>query len=143
MMRILCLALTLTGVAVAADTKDPLTGTWTVTKAEEDGKPAPEFLKAKLIFKDGDKLIVKLAEKDKPPVPLEMTYKLDATQKPAKHIDVTHMEDGRSETATGIWELDGDKLKLCIAEPEVKERPTEFKSKSRKVTYLELTRDKP
>ena len=146
MMRSLCFVLTLTGVATtaplpmrAADTKDPLAGTWTVVKSEEDGKPSKELLKAKLTFKDGDKLLIKLPDE---PKPLEVTYKLDAAKKPSQ-IDLTRNEDGRTETASGIWELDGDKLKLCIAEAEVKERPTEFKSKSRKVIYLELTRDKP
>ncbi len=146
MTRILVLALTLAGVvasdplfAWAADEKNPLAGTWSVVKSEEDGKPSVELVKAKLTFMDGDKLFIKELDKANP---LEVTFKLDAAKKP-KHIDLTRTIDGRAETATGIWELDGDKLKLCVAEPEVKERPTEFKSKSRKVIYLELTRDKP
>ncbi len=160
MTRILCLALTLAGVAAAAttpiahrtshfarrtipvraaDEKDALIGTWTVVKAEEDGKMTTEILKAKFTFKDGDKLFIKMPSE---PKPLEVAFKLDAAKKP-KQIDFTRLEDGRAETALGIYEIDGDKLKLCAAEPELKERPTEFKSKSRKVTVLELTRDKP
>jgi uncharacterized protein (TIGR03067 family) len=144
MMRLLCHVLTLTAAAapvpLRADNKASLNGTWTVLKAEADAKPEKEVLNAKLTFKDGDKLVIKLATDDKP---LDMiTVKLDTSKKP-KQIDFIRSIDGRQETATGIYELDGDKLKLCVAEPEVKERPTEFKSKSRKVTYLELTRDKP
>jgi uncharacterized protein (TIGR03067 family) len=146
MTRTYCLALMLPVLSLvfssslhAADEKSPLLGNWTVVKAEEDGKPVAELLKAKFTFKDGDKLLVKLAEEAKP---LDAAVKLDAAKKP-KQIDITRTVDARSETALGIYEVDGDKLKLCVAEAEVKERPTEFKSKSRKVTYVELTRDKP
>jgi uncharacterized protein (TIGR03067 family) len=139
MTRILCLALTLACVASAADEKSPLTGTWTVVTAEEDGKPQADTLKAKFTFKGANTLLIKLADEAKP---RELTCKLDDAKKP-KHINLTYTDRDVTETATGIYELDGDKLKLCVAEPEVKERPTEFKSKSRKVTYMELTRDKP
>ena len=143
MMRFLCFTLTLVGVALvpirAADEKETLNGTWSVVKAEEDGKNATELLKARFTFKDGDKLSIKMPNETKP---LEVSVKIDATKKP-KQVDFTRVEDGRAETALGIYELDGDKLKLCVAEPEVKERPTEFKSKSRKISALELTRDKP
>jgi uncharacterized protein (TIGR03067 family) len=138
MTRILCLALAAATVPMpvrAADDKSPLNGTWTVVKAEEDGKPNDELQKAKLTFTDGGKLLIKLQNEDKP---LEAALKLDATRKP-KHIDLTYV-DGKK--AIGIWELDGEKLKLCIGDPGVKERPTEFKSTSRDVTYVELTRDK-
>jgi uncharacterized protein (TIGR03067 family) len=144
MSRLLFSVVTLGGLAAAlplrgADDKNPLDGTWTVVKAEADGRPDGEVLKAKFTFKDGDKLIIKLANEDKP---LDaVTVKLDPAKKP-KQIDLTRTFEGRQETATGIYDLDGDRLKLCIADPEVKERPTEFKSTSRKVTYVELTRDK-
>ena len=50
------------------------------------------------------------------------TFKLDAGQKP-KAIDA--LPDGRDKPLLGIYEFDGDKLKLCIAGPG-KERPTAF-----------------
>jgi uncharacterized protein (TIGR03067 family) len=137
---LLALTAVITPLHVHADDKKALDGTWTVVKAEADGKPEGEILKAKFTFRDGDKLVIKLLKEDKP---LDgVAVKLDAAKKP-KEIDLTRSFEGRSETATGIYELDGDRLKLCIAEPEVKARPTEFKSASRKVTYVELTRDKP
>jgi uncharacterized protein (TIGR03067 family) len=139
MTRILCLALAaatvLLPVRAAAD-KSPLNGTWTVVKAEEDGKPNDELQKAKFTFKDDGKLLIKLQKEDKP---LEVTFKLDTSGKP-HYIDLRHVEEDKK--AVGIWELDADKLKLCIAHRDAKERPTEFKSTSRDVTYVELTRDK-
>jgi uncharacterized protein (TIGR03067 family) len=140
MTRTLCLALALSAATLplrAADDKEVLTGTWSVVKADEDGKMPDDLRKAKFVFKDADKLIIKLGDGTKP---REVTYKLDPSKKP-KQIDITYTQDGVAETVTGIYERDGGKLKLCVAESEVKERPTEFKSKSRKVTYIELTRD--
>src|SRR5260370_3653719 len=125
MSRLVFFGLTLSAVASplhfrAADDKNALDGTWTVVKAEADGKPDGEMLKAKFTFKDGDKLVIKLPNEDKP---LEgVAVKLDTAKKP-KQIDLTRTVEGRPETATGIYELDGDRLKLCIAEPDVNDRP--------------------
>src|SRR5438309_105937 len=56
------------------------------------------------------------------------TYKLDASKKPAG-IDLT-ITDGslKGQTFPGIYQFDGDTLKLCRAQPGQK-RPTEFASK--------------
>jgi uncharacterized protein (TIGR03067 family) len=137
---LLALALVFTASVGARpdDDKDVLKGSWTVVKSESNGKPHEETLKARFTFKDGDKLLFKLVEEEAQPA----IYKLDATKKP-KQIDITVMIDNKSDTALGIYELDGDKMRLCIAEPDAKGgRPTEFKSTDDKVVYLELTRDK-
>ena len=55
------------------------------------------------------------------------TFKLDASRKP-KTIDATTTAGGRSLTLLGIYELDGDSLKLCFAPPG-KPRPSDFTSK--------------
>ena len=70
----------------AADEKKALDGTWTVVKAEADGKPENEVLGASFTFADGDKLVIKLAKDDKPLDPTAV--KLDAAAKP-KQIDLT------------------------------------------------------
>ncbi|HEV3081763.1 MAG TPA: TIGR03067 domain-containing protein [Gemmataceae bacterium] len=55
------------------------------------------------------------------------TFKLDASRKP-KTIDATTTAGGRSLTLLGVYELDGDSLKLCFAPPG-KPRPSDFTSK--------------
>jgi uncharacterized protein (TIGR03067 family) len=55
------------------------------------------------------------------------TFKVDASRKP-KTIDATTTAGGRSLTLLGIYELDGDTLKLCFAPPG-KPRPSDFTSK--------------
>jgi uncharacterized protein (TIGR03067 family) len=54
-------------------------------------------------------------------------FKLDASRKP-KTIDATTTAGGRSLTLLGVYELDGDSLKLCFAPPG-KPRPSDFTSK--------------
>ena len=142
MFRQSLFALVLVGLVpvVAArpdDDKELIKGTWTVVKSDENGKPNEEVLKAKFTFKDGDKLLFKMAEEQAQ----EAIYKLDPTKKP-KQIDLTVKQDNESLTALGIYEIDGDKMRLCVAEPDAKGRPTEFKSTDKKVVYMELTRDK-
>ena len=66
------------------------------------------------------------------------TLKIDSAQKPA-HIDFT---DTAKETMLGIYEISGDTLKLCMANPGEK-RPTEFASpKDSKVLFLVLKRER-
>ncbi|HMC89453.1 MAG TPA: TIGR03067 domain-containing protein [Gemmataceae bacterium] len=55
------------------------------------------------------------------------TFKLDATKKP-RTIDAETTVGGRKLTLLGIYELDGDTLKICFAPPG-KPRPTNFTSK--------------
>ncbi len=66
------------------------------------------------------------------------TVKIDPAHKPTQ-IDIT---DGSKETSLGIYELSGNTLKLCVADPGEK-RPTEFASpKNSKVYYLVLKRER-
>jgi uncharacterized protein (TIGR03067 family) len=116
------------------DDKALLQGRWKVVSAEEEGKPREELAKARLIFQ-GDNLTVHVGD-DKE----EMTFKLDPAQKP-KTIDI--QVPNEKEAALGIYELNGDDLKLCVAEVEVRKRPTEFKAKDKQVLLLVLKRDKP
>jgi uncharacterized protein (TIGR03067 family) len=54
-------------------------------------------------------------------------FKLDAAKKP-RTIDITKPDDDKAPAVLGIYELDGGKLKICVAAPG-KDRPTEFASK--------------
>jgi uncharacterized protein (TIGR03067 family) len=60
--------------------------------------------------------------------------KIDSSKKP-KHMDLTikeaegEIEKFKDQTALAIFELDGDTLKWCAAEPGSDSRPTEFPDK--------------
>jgi uncharacterized protein (TIGR03067 family) len=57
------------------------------------------------------------------------TIKLDPTKCP-KWLDATFTQGGPTgETVQGIYQLDGDALKVCVGTPET-ERPAQFESKS-------------
>ena len=99
---------------------DLLQGTWQATAFDTGGgKLPPEAQTTKFIFKDG-----KLSTSHNGNAPESNgDYKLDATAKP-KTIDLIKGK----KVDPGIYQLDGDTLKLAIARgPDVK-RPTEFKS---------------
>ncbi len=55
-------------------------------------------------------------------------YKLDAAKKP-KEIALTMTENGKNETVRGIYELDGDNLKICFPAAPGGEAPKEFSGK--------------
>jgi uncharacterized protein (TIGR03067 family) len=125
------------GLSRAADAKDDkakIAGTWSVVKAEFDGKEDPEGKDAKLVF-EGDKISVKMKDRTE-----DATFKLDPSQKP-RHIDIKEKGD---RTIPGIYELDGDSLKICFPRGNDKERPKEFTGKAGSGTMLvTLKRDKP
>lgn len=130
--------------AAAQDKKEPdkLKGSWTVMSYERDTKQLPAD-KAKEIKYDlaDDKLTLKAGigfTGGK-----EHAVKLDATKKP-KQIDITPA-DGRNKGKTfqGIYEIDGDKLKICVSAPD-KDRPKEFATKDGSYSILmNLQRDNP
>jgi uncharacterized protein (TIGR03067 family) len=144
MNKPMLLALTaglLAGLAAAApapdkkEDKDAIQGTWTVVSGEEGGKPLPDQLKSlKMTFKD-DKFSYKSADDMK-----EAKYQIDSTKKP-KQLTLTP-SDGE-KPLEGIYELDGDKLKICINEPGG-ERPKDFSTKEgTRLVLFELKREKP
>ena len=108
---------------------DKLQGTWLTVSLVYDGKALfdeknpPKVEPAKLAY-DGSKWLVKADGKT---VAAGVT-KLDQTKKP-KEIDILDESGMTNEkTKLGIYELDGDTFKYCIALAG-KPRPTEFVSK--------------
>jgi uncharacterized protein (TIGR03067 family) len=124
-----------TAVPQKADDLAAIQGTWRVTYSEDSGRVAPQemlkdlqfrFIESKLITQIGARIT-------------EATFQLDSATTP-KSIDLT--EKGR--TKQGIYDLDGDTLRICFAE-ESKDRPTAFDSKpdSSNDVVIMLKRIKP
>ena len=93
-----------------------LQGEWEIVSAESNGEPPPPGLLdgAKFAFSgDNATLLGK-----------EGTFELDATKSP-RQIDFIR---GKIRQV-GIYELDGDSLKLCVGPAD--DRPKEFKTKPR------------
>jgi uncharacterized protein (TIGR03067 family) len=107
-------------------------GPWTVMSMDIDGKADYSFGTGTVTFTD-DVLDFKTKARD-----TKTQFRLDATQDP-KEIDFTNRA---GSTSYGIYSLEGDTLKICIA-PAGGERPAEFTSKPRsKRSLIVLKRDK-
>ena len=108
-----------TSPAKANDAKkdEKLRSTWVVVSAECNGKSAESSKGDQFTF-SADKVTVKTKVKTSKHQP----YIVDTSKTP-KEIDIT---DGQGKSL-GIYELDGDSLKLCYWPGE---RPSEFTSKS-------------
>lgn len=120
------LAFTLPGFTVAEDAAQKelakFNGTWQLVTAEKDGKKTPEDVvkKIKVVIKDGkhtvffgDDTVVK-----------DVPFTVDPSKTPKRVTDT--LKDGQK--INGIYELNGDTLKSCVAEAG-KDFPTEFSAK--------------
>lgn len=70
---------------------------------------------------------------------VEGTYKLDPTASP-KAIDLTNSASGKEETRLGVYELDGDTLRLSFHTPPSSTRPTDVKGSGGKATVTVYSR---
>ena len=96
-------------------------GTWTVVSREFVGKKTPDAdLRALKVTIDENFLTLDDGQKKE-----KHAYKLDPSRKP-KAIDLTKTGIEGRETTLGIYELDGDTLKLCWSEKDPDHRPTRF-----------------
>jgi uncharacterized protein (TIGR03067 family) len=98
-------------------------GTWKLVSAMKDGKALPEdkVKKTTIVYKDDTFRFPELAEDA---TSREGTFKLDATKKPKQMDSIST----RKEVMLGIYELEGDRYKICFA-PAGKPRPSGFASK--------------
>jgi uncharacterized protein (TIGR03067 family) len=98
-------------------------GGWVPTRGEDDGRvvPAAKLKDSQVFF---GKETVRLTDKDHKEVWV-MRYALDATARPATVTLTVEEGRGKGQTALGIYELDGDTLRLCYAAPG-QARPAEF-----------------
>ena len=108
-----------------------LEGTWTLVAMEVDGKPVPEakLVSASLTISSNK---YSLTSRNKLH---EVEIKLDASKSP-KEIDMTFLDGpNKDRVGKGIYELDGDKLKICRSLDPQDERPKDFKTEGR-VNYF-------
>ena len=116
-----------------AKDEDAIKGAWTMESGTRGGEAASEKLvkNFRVTFAADGKLTVRTKDKDE-----EGTFKLDATKKPK---EINFGVNGKN--LEGIYTLEGDTLKLCVAEEGG--RPAEFKSpEGTKTMLMTLKREK-
>lgn len=107
-------------------------GTWIVETQELDGKPAKgEEIKTRSYFCGADVFVVRKGTEL-----LQLgVQKVDPSKSP-KTINATVTKGlYQGETMLGIYEIDGDRLKICF-DIEGRTRPTEFKTAPREGRFL-------
>lgn len=112
--------------------KQALNGTWKVTKATRGGKTPPDTEKVTLLITE-DEITPQVGDRKEKPA----KYKLDASKSP-KQIDLT---PGGDMTISGIYEVKGDKLRLCFRRGGG-ERPASFDAVGEEIMYLEAEKQK-
>jgi uncharacterized protein (TIGR03067 family) len=139
LMKAICCLIFTTGALMAAagagqgepsrNDLDKLRGTWMTVSLMNDGKTLVDEKATskkgpitKLVY-DGNTWMIKVGDK----TVASGSFKIDATKMP-REIDIMD-ESGvnNDKTKLGIYELDGDTYKYCLA-PAGKPRPTEFSS---------------
>ena len=110
--------------------RDKLQGAWVAVSGETGGKKAAdEFVEKCKVVIAGDKITLVGLVRGEKENGVEGTFKIDPAAKPsAIDISLTNREDAR-----GIYEVDGDTLKLCLIEATGSERPTEFTGKGQQI----------
>jgi len=101
---------------------DPLQGEWTMVSGTMDGQPLDKsMLKAGKRVTRGNETSVLFG----PQVFMKAKFTVDPTRSP-KTIDLVHTDGGSAgQMQQGIYELEGDTLRLALAVPG-KERPSDF-----------------
>ncbi len=109
--------------AVQKDRKQ-MAGTWQVISYEKDGNKAPPDQLAKTTFSADGKFVVEHEGK----TVAAGTTVIDPSKTP-KHSDAVFKVGDVTSKTKGIYEVDGDNMKICYALPG-KDRPTEFSAKA-------------
>jgi uncharacterized protein (TIGR03067 family) len=149
MKRLFVLA-AMCGVLLAADEpkdvgdqdRKALQGTWQVVEQTHGDDAVDEQAKGVQFIFDHNKIVVKKDEK----AILEGTFRIDAAKSPPQ-IDAKILKDEEEpqrvgETAVGIYQISGDRLKWCSSEPGQDTRPSEFATKGTNFVLIVLERSK-
>jgi uncharacterized protein (TIGR03067 family) len=132
MKRLPCLLLIVTLAAGAEGTKEDaaadlmrMQGDWVVVSMEVDGMKVPDD-DAMALFRSvkGDSYTVSRYRR----VRGKGTIRLDATNRPRAIDAIPAGATDKAQSLLGIYEFEGNKLKLCFARPGTA-RPTEFSAK--------------
>jgi RNA polymerase sigma factor (sigma-70 family) len=118
---------------------DNLQGTWTATAAERDGQKVPEeaLREIRILFR-GSRIIIRPSGE-----PTRVSFRLDPTRSP-KVLAMTAQEGpDRGKTVPGIYDLRGDRLKLCIAEKPGGTAPAEFATREASGLMLLVLKREP
>jgi uncharacterized protein (TIGR03067 family) len=103
--------------------REKIQGVWLVESLQEDGKAAPdEKAITEVVIKD-DKIILKYAKLRHEAI---NTFQLDGSTK-LKSLDIT--APGLKGSLPGVYQLEGDNLKLCWSTNPRGMRPEEFVTK--------------
>ncbi len=122
------------------DDRDRLQGSWTVVSFERDGSPLPaDEVKQLHVIIAADRLTIKHDRKAR-----EAVFNLDATRRP-REINIIHPDSPQKDYPwPGIYELEGDTLKLCYPFQADRPRPKEFKAPAGSgLLLLVLKRERP
>jgi uncharacterized protein (TIGR03067 family) len=127
---------------------EKLQGTWKTVASESEGQKIEATgggVAMPTVTIDGDQYLVNYPQSQSKGRKLSgTTIKIDPSKKP-KTIDFTKA-DGSDEgkPSKGIYQLDGDTLRICFNPDKDGERPTEVATKSgSRVRYVVLKRGKP
>jgi uncharacterized protein (TIGR03067 family) len=121
--------------------QDKIQGTWEVIEFIADGTPVPDKIRSKLqvIFKDDKMQLTGLGGIDK----REYVFKLDPTKKPKVIYAMPQFDPYKGQTLPAIYDIDGDKLKICMSNGVATEPPAEFNAPAgSKLALLVLKRAK-
>jgi uncharacterized protein (TIGR03067 family) len=122
----------------ASRDRQALQGTWQSVKEEMRGGPAPGDPRDHQMIFSGDAF--RLIEGDK--VLIRGTFKVDASKTPrVMEMTITEGAGPDPEAAShGIYEISGDELKWCAAEPGTDGRPQKFDTKGTANVFIQLKR---